>query len=102
MKINLAISMTLVTASMLMGVDKGKEVYYKKCISCHGQTGQKEALGVSKPIKTLSSEEIENALNGYKDGIYGGKYKKLKSGMARTLSEDDIHALSVYIQTFKK
>ncbi len=101
MKINLAILITLLSTSLLMASADGKEVYYKKCVSCHGVNGDKKAIGVSKEINTLTPEEIQSALNGYKNGTYGGKYKKLKSGMARSLSEEDIRLLSIYIQTLK-
>lgn len=101
MKIKLAILISLVSASLLMGTDKGKEVYYQKCVSCHGVNGEKEAIGTSRAINTLTQEEIRSALTGYANGSYGGKYKKLKAGMARTLSKEDIDVLSVYIQTLK-
>lgn len=101
MKINLAILITLLSTNLLMGSADGKEVYYKKCVSCHGVNGEKNAIGTSRPINTLSQEEVRNALNGYKNGTYGGKYKILKKGMARSLSEEDIEVLSVYIQTLK-
>jgi cytochrome c553 len=73
----------------------------KKCVTCHGANGEKKALGISRELNTLNQEEIETALNGYKNGTYGGKYKKLKAGMARSLSEEDIRLLSIYIQTLK-
>jgi len=101
MKIKLAILISLLSVNLLMGADEGKSVYYKKCVSCHGSNGEKKALGVSKALNTLDKEEITNALVGYTKGTYGGKYKKLKTGMARTLSEDDISAVTVYIQTLK-
>jgi len=101
MNIKLAILLSLLSASLLIGADHGKEVYYKKCVSCHGVHGEKEAIGTSKPINTLTEEEVRRALTGYVDGSYGGKYKHLKRGMARTLSKEDIDALSVYIQTLK-
>jgi len=45
---------------------------YKKCAGCHGQTGEKVALGKSKVIKDMSKADIVVALKGYKDGTYGG------------------------------
>lgn len=101
MNIKLAILMSLLSASLLLGSDQGKEVYYQKCVSCHGVNGEKEAIGTSRPINTLTQEEVRSALTGYVDGTYGGKYKHLKKGMARTLSKEDIDAVSVYIQTLK-
>ena len=101
MRIKLAILISLFSASLLIGADQGKEVYYQKCITCHGVNGEKKAIGISKEINTLTAKEVQSALNGYKNDTYGGKYKNLKRSMSRTLSNDDINALSVYIQTLK-
>jgi len=75
---------------------------FKKCSACHGALGQKKALGKSKVISELSSAEITTALNGYKDGSYGGPMKGLMKGQVAKLTTGDIQALSDYIPTLKK
>ena len=97
----LIFSMCLITNNLLMGAEGAKTVYTKKCVTCHGINGEKKALGIARELNTLSKNEIETALKGYKNGTLGGKYKKLKKGLVNTLSEDDILALSAYIQTLK-
>jgi cytochrome c553 len=100
MKIKLAILlMSLVSSSLLMGADDAKTLYMKKCVTCHGVNGEKKAIGISRELNTLSKEDIETALNGYKSGTHGGKYKKLKTGLINSLNDEDILALSAYIQT---
>jgi len=70
---------------------------FKKCAACHGAAGEKQALGKSKVINTMSPSEIETALNGYKDGTYGGTMKALMKGQAAPLSEEEIKAIAAYI-----
>lgn len=102
MKMSLVVLLiSLASSSVLMGVEDAKSVYTKKCVTCHGINGEKKALGIARELNTLSKNEIETALKGYKNGTLGGKYKKLKKGLVNTLSKDDILALSAYIQTLK-
>ena len=102
MKIKLAILLiSLVSSSLLVGAEDAKAIYTKKCVTCHGINGEKKALGIARELNTLCKEEIETALNGYKSGTLGGKYKKLKTGLVNSLSDKDILALSAYIQTLK-
>ena len=75
---------------------------YKKCAGCHGQTGEKVALGKSKVIQNMSEAELNTAMNGYKDGTYGGPMKGLMKGQVGKLSTDDIASLSTYIASLKK
>lgn len=102
MKIKLAILLTgLLSSSLLMGAEDVKTLYMKKCVTCHGVNGEKKALGIARELNTLNKKEIEAALNGYKNGTHGGKYKKLKTGLVNTLSDEDILALTAYILTLK-
>ena len=76
-------------------------VAYKKCSSCHGINGEKVALGKSKILKDMTKAEIASALNGYKDGTYGGPLKGTMTPQVKNLSADDIKALATYISTIK-
>jgi cytochrome c553 len=67
---------------------------YQKCVGCHGANGEKAALGKSKIIKDMSKAEIIAAMNGYKDGSYGGAMKGLMKGQAASLSDADIEAIA--------
>jgi cytochrome c553 len=72
---------------------------YHKCNSCHGQLAEKKALGKSKVIAMWSSERIEKALKGYKDGTYGGTLKATMKSQVSRLSDEDIKALADYIDS---
>ena len=44
-----------------------KELYNKKCASCHGRNGLQKALGVSGKIAEMSKGDLYKALKGYKN-----------------------------------
>ncbi len=75
----------------------GKALFLQKCASCHGQKGEKAALGKSQIITTFSEGEIKEALKGYQAGTYGKEMKGLMQGQAKGLSEEQINALAHYI-----
>jgi len=91
--------LTLVS-TMMMAADGA--ALYKKCVACHGANGEKPALGKSKVLTQMSQDEVLNALNGYKDGSYGGMMKALMKGQVANLSDEDISALAQYISQLKK
>ena len=70
---------------------------FKVCTSCHGQNAEKAALGKSKIIKGWSVEDTTVALNGYKDGSYGGPMKALMKGQVNKLNDKQIAAIAEYI-----
>ena len=72
-------------------------VIYKTCTGCHGAKAEKPALGKSKIIKGWSVEKIEDALNGYADGSYGGAMKGIMKSQAAKLTTQEIKAVSEYI-----
>lgn len=95
---------SLVLATAILGstsllADGGS--LYKKCAGCHGSAGEKVALGKSKVIAQMSETDLNTAMNGYKDGTYGGAMKGLMKGQVAKLSADDISSLSTYITTLK-
>ena len=67
---------------------------YTKCAGCHGAAGEKVALGKSKVIKDMTKADIVAAMNGYKDGSYGGPMKGLMKGQVASLSDADIQAIA--------
>jgi cytochrome c553 len=70
---------------------------FKKCAACHGINGEKHALGKSKVINKMAPEEIETALNGYKEGTYGGSMKALMKGQIASYDAEQIKAVAEYI-----
>lgn len=70
---------------------------FAACASCHGTNGEKKALGKSQVIQGWDAAKITAALQGYKDGTYGGAMKGIMQGQASKLSDADIKALAEHI-----
>lgn len=82
-------------------LSSSNDIYQLKCYSCHGSNASKQALNKSAIIAGWSKERITNALNGYKDGTYGGSLKGVMTAIANGLSEKDIKIVSEKIESFK-
>ncbi len=67
---------------------------YQKCVSCHGDAGQKSALNKSKIIKDMTKAEIVAAINGYKAGTYGGPMKGLMQGQVKALTDAEVQEIA--------
>jgi len=97
---SIVIAGAILASSTLLAAD-GASIY-KKCAGCHGVKAEKAALGKSKIIANMSEDEISKALNGYKDGTYGGTMKGLMKGQVASLSKEDVSSLATYIASLKQ
>lgn len=77
------------------------ETLYKVCASCHGQKAEKEALGKSQIIAGWDKERIITAMNGYKNGTYGGIMKNIMKPQVETKTDEEIEILATYISNIK-
>jgi cytochrome c553 len=73
------------------------ELLFKSCASCHGQKAEKQALGKSQVIAGWPKDKTIQALNGYKDGSYGGVMKNIMKGQVATKTDAEIDALATFI-----
>jgi cytochrome c553 len=73
------------------------EVNTDMCISCHGETFEKSAMGYSKIVREMSKKDIITSLSGYKNGTYGGDMTALMSKYAINLSMEEIEAMAEMI-----
>lgn len=64
------------------------------CKGCHGQNFEKSAMGKAKIVKNMTKAQIVKALNGYKNGTYGGAMKGLMKAQVKNLSTTDIKELA--------
>ena len=78
----------------------GAEVF-KACVACHGKHAEKTALNKSKVIKGWDAAKVSAALNGYKNGTYGGSMKALMIGQVGFLTDDEVQSVSEYISRLK-
>lgn len=91
------IQTTVVEETKAVVAQRSGQTIFTACAACHGADASKSALGKSQIIKGWKSEKIEAALNGYKDGSYGGAMKGIMKGQVSALSADDIKAVAEYI-----
>ena len=77
----------------------GYTFYAHKCASCHGKNGEKAAFNNAQIIAGWDKEKSIAALNGYKDGTYGGSMKGIMKGQVSALSDAQIQAVAEYIAT---
>jgi len=92
-------AMAILGATSLFAADGA--TLFKTCATCHGANAEKHALNKSQVIKGWDAAKIEKALNGYKDGSYGGAMKGVMKGQVARLSDADIKALAGYISAMK-
>jgi len=76
----------------------GKKLYLK-CAGCHGQNGEKKALGKSAVIQGWDKDKTIKVLQGYKNGTYGEAMKAIMISQVRALSDENIEDLGSYIST---
>ncbi len=86
-----------VTPSSNKSAIDASSLFKSKCSSCHGAKAQNHALGKSNIIAGWDSKKIQNALNGYRSGTYGGGMKAIMKGQAVQLNDEQISALANFI-----
>lgn len=95
--IKIILSLSIVGAIASLSANSG----YGKCAGCHGINAEKSALGKSEIIQGWDSNRTIAALNGYKDGTYGGIMKGVMKGQVMSLDDTEIEALAKYIEGLK-
>ncbi len=90
---------SLMCATSIFAADA--ETLFKTCATCHGAKAEKAALNKSQIIAGWDAAKITAALNGYKDGTYGGPLKGTMTPQVKNLSADDIKVLAKYIEGLK-
>ena len=93
------LSLAVLGATSLFAADGA--ALYKKCAGCHGQKAEKKALGKSAVVAGWDVEKSVAALQGYKDGTYGGAMKGVMKGQVASYSPEDIKAVSEFMATLK-
>jgi len=91
------ILMCVAIITMSITVYAGNPGMMKACTGCHGNNFEKKALGASKVVKDMTEEEIALAIQGYKDGTYGGKMKGVMIGQAKKIPDSKRAAAHIYM-----
>ena len=75
----------------------GEKVYTTKCQSCHGTNGEKSAYNSSRQLKTLSVEEMNEAIKDYKVGRVNSTNATIMTPYANYLDEKTIKGIHGYL-----
>jgi len=93
--------LALLGLTLMLNAADGSALF-QKCAVCHGQKGEKQALGKSEVIAGWKSDKTLDALKGYKEGTRNTKgMGALMKGQTATLGDADMKVLSQYIATLK-
>lgn len=79
-----------------VSAERGKQLF-KPCSFCHGNQAEKSALNQSRPLKSLTADEIVKGLTARKEGQIVGAGNAAKS----RLSEEDMQSIAAFIETLK-
>ena len=95
----IAIAMIFAGSSLLMA--DGAAIF-AKCAGCHGQNGEKAALGKSAVIKGQDAAKTVEQLKGYKAGTLNQHgMGALMKGQVASLSDEQIKEVADYIAGLK-
>ena len=91
------------TDERLYSSKTGKQLYNSLCLECHGEKGEKEALGKSQPIGGQESIATLYQLEEYKAGELN-QYDKgeIMTEKSKNLTYSDMLLLSKYIESLSE
>ena len=95
------IALSILTCLFSFGVgfaaEDGAALFKARCQSCNGADGEKLPSGSSAAIKGQSSADVLKALEGYKDGSFGGARKQAMTNVVKRLSDEQIKSVSDFV-----
>jgi cytochrome c553 len=95
----IAIAMLFAGSTLLMA---DGAALYAKCAGCHGQKGEKAALGKSAIITGQDAAKTVEQLNGYKAGTLNQHgMGTLMNGQVKSMSDAEIKEVADYIAGLK-
>ena len=81
--------------------EEGKDNYIRKCQSCHGEKGESTVGGYSRPLNTLTSEDMRHSINGYTNGTYDRGRAATMQPITSTLTYVTLEKISAYLDSIK-
>ena len=76
---------------------EGEAFYVKKCQSCHGEKGELTAKGYSRPLNSLSNEEMRDSIAGYTNGTYNRGMASTMQPITSTLTYVTLEKVHAYL-----
>jgi cytochrome c553 len=80
---------------------EGKDYYIKKCQSCHGDKGESTIGGYSRPLNSLTSEEMRHSISGYTNGTYDRGKASVMQPITSTLTYVTLDKINAYLNSIK-
>lgn len=87
------------TVTLLNEDIKAGEKVYIKCRSCHGRNADIEVFRKSQNISKWSKDNIIVALQGYRNGTYGGLMKATMTTLVKNMSDEEFVSVAEYINS---
>ncbi len=81
---------------------EGEIFYIAKCQSCHGKNGELEARGYSRPLNTLTLDEMEKTIRDYSNGTYDRGLAMVMRPIANTTTYKDLEKVYNYLNKINK
>ena len=82
--------------------EDGEKIYTTKCQSCHGEKGELEAKGFSRPLNTLSQEDMRSSISGYQNGTYNRGMANIMQPISSTITFETLEKISAYLDKVNK
>ncbi len=82
-------------------IESGKVFYESKCAKCHGKKGELNAYGTSRPLKTLSYENMSNSIWEYEFGNRSGSNAFVMKQYIGLITENRLQNISAYLKSIK-
>ena len=79
-----------------------QKIYTNKCQNCHGANGEKSAYNSSRPLKTLSAEDMEESIKNYKNGKVDSSNATIMAPYASYLDSKTIKGIHAYLNNLNK
>ena len=80
----------------------GKRYYTKNCQQCHGLKGELKSMGTSRPLNTLSFDEMVDSIRGYEYNEYDRGMAIIMIPYANLIIQNDLKKISIYLQSINK
>lgn len=86
----------------IMTQERIKAFYIKRCQTCHGEKGELRAKGTSRPLNTLSVNEMNKAILGYSMDTYDRGLAMVMIPYTSFATDENLEDIYTYLQSFKK
>ena len=75
---------------------------YQKCIACHGEKGEKYAMGQSRRLVNLTANTLVDRLRSYRDAPAKSKTVKIMQAQVKYFDDQHFDVVVAYIKTLSQ